>query len=68
MISVYVLIMCFLIKDVVATCFHYQPRRKCESNELQGDCLDFLVNFCNQAKEAGLLDDMFSEKEDKDVS
>lgn len=46
----------------------FSAQEKSESNELQGDCLDFLVNFCNQAKEAGLLDDMFSEKEDKDVS
>ena len=46
----------------------FSAQEKSESNEFQGDCLDFLVNFCNQAKEAGLLDDMFSEKEDKDVS
>ena len=46
----------------------FSAQEKSESHELQGDCLDFLVSFCNQAKEAGLLDDMFSEEEDKDVS
>lgn len=37
-----------------------------ESDALQGDCLDFLVNFCTQVKDAGLLDEVFPETEGKE--
>ena len=35
------------------------------SDALQGDCLDFLVNFCTKVKDSGLLEEVFPETENK---